>query len=161
MKFEDYRERYSTIRMERRDGILQLTFGSDGGPLRWSLETHAEFADAFANVARDRENRVVIMTGSGDEFSGPAGSPASAHHVDAAEWDVVLRDGMQLTNSLLAIDAIVISCVNGPALRHAEIPLLADIVLAAPEASFRDSAHFPNRLTPGDGVHFVFRCCSA
>jgi enoyl-CoA hydratase/carnithine racemase len=62
---------------------------------------------------------------------------------------------MLLTTSLLEINAVVISCVNGPAIRHPEIPLLADVVLAAPEASFQDSAHFANRMTPGDGVNFV------
>lgn len=66
------------------------------------------------------------------------------------------RTAMTLTMSLLDIDAMVISAVNGPAIRHPEIPLLADIVLAAPEASFQDSAHFPNRTTPGDGVNFFF-----
>ena len=64
--------------------------------------------------------------------------------------------GMMLTTNLLNLDAIVISCVNGPVYRHPEIPLLADIVLAAPEACFQDSAHFVNRMTPGDGVNFVF-----
>jgi len=158
MDFDEYRDRYETIRMERRDGILQLTFHTEGGPLRWGHigGAHAEFAHAFADVARDSENRVVIMTGTGDVFSGPEASADSFPRSGPIEWDVILRNGMLLTSSLLNIDAIVISCVNGPALRHPEIPLLADIVLAAPEAAFRDSAHFPNRTTPGDGVNFVF-----
>jgi len=29
-------------------------------------------------------------------------------------------------------------------------------VLAAPEATFQDSAHFVNRTVPGDGVNFIF-----
>jgi enoyl-CoA hydratase/carnithine racemase len=63
---------------------------------------------------------------------------------------------MQLTTNLLDIPGPVISCINGPAYRHAEIPLLADIVLAAPEALIQDSAHFVNRTTPGDGVNLFF-----
>lgn len=158
MIFDDYREKYETIRMERRDGVLQMTFHTEGGSLRWGHigGAHAEFANAFADVARDRENRIVIMTGTGDVFSGPAASSETFPRSGPPEWDVILRNGMLLTNSLLAIDALVISCVNGPALRHPEIPLLADIVLAVPEAAFQDSAHFPNRTTPGDGVNFVF-----
>ena len=50
----------------------------------------------------------------------------------------------------------MISAINGPAVRHAEIPLLCDIVLAAEEATFQDSAHFSGGLVPGDGVHVVF-----
>lgn len=158
MRFEEYRDRYENVKMERADGVLQLTFHTEGGPLRWGHigGAHAEFAQVFADVARDPENRVVIMTGTGDVFSGPVASEASFPRSSPEEWDVIRRNGMTLTMSLLDIDAIVISAVNGPAARHPEIPLLADIVLAAPEASFHDSAHFPNRTLPGDGVNFVF-----
>lgn len=158
MRFEEYCDRYETMRMERRDGILQVTFHTEGGPLRWGHigGAHAEFAQAFGDIARDRENKVVIMTGTGDSFSGPAAGPDTFPRSRPEDWEIIMRNGVDLTTSLLGIDAIVISCVNGPAQRHPEIPLLADIVLAAPEASFRDSAHFANRTTPGDGVNIVF-----
>jgi enoyl-CoA hydratase/carnithine racemase len=45
--------------------------------------------------------------------------------------------------------------VNGPALRHCEIPLLSDIVIASEDAEFQDSAHFTNGMVPGDGMHVV------
>ncbi len=154
--FDTYKDKYSSIQMERQGGILQLTFHTDGGPLRWGGVPHAEFGLAFTDIGHDPDNKVVIMTGSGTEFSGPVGSHATFPQADAAGWDHVLRQGLLLTTSLLDINAIVISCVNGPAIRHPEIPLLADIVLAAPDASFQDSAHFANRMTPGDGVNFVF-----
>jgi enoyl-CoA hydratase/carnithine racemase len=154
--FDDYRDRYSTIRMQRANGILELTFHTDGGPLRWGQAPHSEFGHAFSEIGRDPGNKVIIMTGTGDEFSGPRSSPETAMSETALGWDNTLRHGMQLTNNLLAIEAVVISCVNGPVKRHPEIPLLADIVLAAPEATFEDSAHFVNRMTPGDGVNFVF-----
>jgi enoyl-CoA hydratase/carnithine racemase len=50
----------------------------------------------------------------------------------------------------------MISAINGPALRHSEIPLLCDIVLAAEHTTFQDSAHFPNGMVPGDGMHIVY-----
>jgi enoyl-CoA hydratase/carnithine racemase len=159
VNFDDYRDRYENIRMERRDdGVLLVTFHTEGGPLRWGHigGAHAEFASAFADIARDGENKLVIMTGTGDAWSGPVASSETFPRSTPTEWDIIRRNGMMLTQSLLNIDAPVISCVNGPALRHPEIPLLADIVLAAPEASFQDSAHFPNRTMPGDGVNFIF-----
>lgn len=36
------------------------------------------------------------------------------------------------------------------------MPLLCDIVLAAEETTFQDSAHFANGLVPGDGMHIVY-----
>jgi enoyl-CoA hydratase/carnithine racemase len=158
MLFDEYRNRYRNVALKRRDGILQMTFHTDGASLRWGHlgSAHSEFARLFADVARDAENKVVIMTGTGDAWSGPPASQASFPRYDPVQWDVILRDGISIMTELLNINAIVISAVNGPALRHPEIPLLADIVLAAPEAVFQDTAHFPNRTTPGDGVNFVF-----
>jgi hypothetical protein len=49
--FDDYAGKYRTIRMERRDGILQMTFHTDGGPLQWGLLPHGEFPQAFRDVA--------------------------------------------------------------------------------------------------------------
>ena len=46
--FNEYRDRYSTIQMERLDGILELTFHTDGGPLRWGQAPHSEFGHAFS-----------------------------------------------------------------------------------------------------------------
>jgi enoyl-CoA hydratase/carnithine racemase len=154
-KFETYRDAYPSIHMERRDGILQLTFHTGDGPLTWGHVggPHAEFAHAFGDVARDPDNRVVIMTGTGNQFSGPVASKETFPRGDARYWEIIRFNGMQLTMNLLGIEAPVISCINGPALRHAEIALLADIVLAADDAVIQDSAHFPNRTVPGDGVN--------
>jgi hypothetical protein len=58
--------------------------------------------------------------------------------------------------NLLNIEVPVIAAINGPAVRHAEIPLLSDIVLASENATIQDSAHFNGGLVPGDGVHIVF-----
>jgi len=46
--------------------------------------------------------------------------------------------------------------VNGPALIHAELALLCDVVIASDSAEFQDLPHFPGGLVPGDGVHVVF-----
>src|SRR3989442_1671817 len=34
-RFDDYATKYQTVRMERRDGILQMTFHTGGGPPQW------------------------------------------------------------------------------------------------------------------------------
>jgi enoyl-CoA hydratase/carnithine racemase len=157
MTFDEYADRYRSIRMRRERGVLEVTFHTEGQSLTWGHTggPHAEFAAAFSDIARDDENKIVIMTGTGDVFSGPAASAETFPEGMPAEWEVIRRNGVRLTMSLLDIDAPVISCVNGPALRHPEIPLLADIVLVAPEAAFQDTAHFVNRTVPGDGMNVV------
>jgi enoyl-CoA hydratase/carnithine racemase len=51
----------------------------------------------------------------------------------------------------------VISVVNGPAKIHAEIPLLADIVIGTKTAFIQDAPHFRYGTVPGDGVHVVWQ----
>ena len=156
---ETYADKYRTLRMERRNGVLQVTVHTEGQSLRWGLLPHGEFPDAFADIARDRENRVVILTGTGNEFSGPRATPEttsftarpSIETLDRVHWE-----GRALLMNLLNIEVPVIAAVNGPAWRHAEIPLLSDVVLAAEHAAFQDSAHFPSGMVPGDGMHIVF-----
>jgi enoyl-CoA hydratase/carnithine racemase len=65
-------------------------------------------------------------------------------------------ESKNLLLNMLAIDAPMIAAVNGPAVRHAELPVMCDIVLASETAAFQDSAHFVGGLVPGDGVHVVF-----
>lgn len=154
----EYFDRYQSLSMRRDRGILEVRFHTNGDSMIWDHgrpSPHSELPSAFADIANDPENLIVIMTGTGKTFIGPAGSPASFPEASAREWDAIQRTAYRLTRNLLDIDALVIACVNGPALRHAEIPLLADIVLAAPEASFQDSAHFVNRTVPGDGVSII------
>jgi enoyl-CoA hydratase/carnithine racemase len=159
-KFADYAEKYETIRMRREDGILELTLHTGNSSLRWKRLPHAELEEAFLNIARDRENQIVIMTGTGDEFSGPAITDPvenkAYHKMDAAEWLELGWESNGLLTNLLSIDVPMISAVNGPAVRHAELPIMCDIVLASETATFQDSAHFIGGLVPGDGVHVVF-----
>jgi enoyl-CoA hydratase/carnithine racemase len=157
--FDEYSRKYETVKMERRDGVLQMTLHTEGKALRWGLVPHRELPAAFYDVGRDRDNRVIILTGTGDEFSGPRPTPESGpfpSRPTAEAWDRVYWEGKQLLMNLLNIEVPMISAVNGPAMRHSELPLLCDIVLAAEEASFQDSGHFVGGLMPGDGVHIVY-----
>jgi enoyl-CoA hydratase/carnithine racemase len=154
--FEEYAERYETIRMERRDGVLQLTFHTEGGPLQWGMTPHREFPRAFRDIGDDPENRVVILTGTGEAFSGPQSTPDARLRLRPRQWDEIYWDGKHLLQNLLDIEVPMISAINGPALRHSEVPLLCDIVLASEDTTFQDSAHFANGMVPGDGMHIVY-----
>jgi enoyl-CoA hydratase/carnithine racemase len=73
-----------------------------------------------------------------------------------SEWDQTIRNEMRMGLGMLDIEVPMIAAVNGPALRHSELPLLCDVVLASTEATFMDSAHFPIGAVPGDPVHVVY-----
>ena len=150
-RFNEYRAQFANVAMRRDGGILEITLHTGDGPLEWGSAAHEELPRAFHCIARDPANRVVIMTGLGASWSGPPAQPAAGRTTPRA-WETIREEGVRLVDELLSIPVPVIAAVNGPAVRHAQIPLLADIVLAAESATFWDSAHFTNNLTPGDGM---------
>jgi len=160
-KFDDYSRSYRFIKMERRGGILQMTLHTDGGPLQWNLDAQVEFVRAFTDVGADRDNRIVILTGSGNEFSGPRLDPDTPffHGAKLTPGGVheVFVNARKMVNAVLGIEVPMIAAVNGPAKRHADLALMCDIVIAADDVTFEDTAHFHNGgIVPGDGINVVY-----
>lgn len=115
----------------------------------------------LADVGQDSENSVIILTGTGENFihgveASPNRAPVKASTF-ARNWShKSMPEGKKLIMNHLDVQAPMIAAVNGPATVHAEMALLCDIVLAAPEAVFQDAPHFPLGVLPGDGVHVVW-----
>jgi enoyl-CoA hydratase/carnithine racemase len=154
-RFEQYRNRYQNIRLEREDGILVMTFHTGGRSLVWSATAHEELGYCFTDVGADRDNKVVIMTGTGDNFCTDIDA-GSFKLSTAGDWDLTFYDGRRLLINLLDIEVPVISAINGPARIHPEIPVLSDVVIASETALFQDAPHFVSGIVPGDGAHIVW-----
>lgn len=157
--FSAYSDKYASVRMVREDGVLEMTLHTNGNSLRWGPEAHADLVNALLDVSRDRENLIVILTGTGEEFSGPeiaANVPRAVPKLSTEAWAKLGWESKHLIMNMLDIDVPVICALNGPALRHAELPILCDVVIASEDAAFQDSAHFAGGLIPGDGVHVIF-----
>ena len=155
-KLEEYASKYENIRMERRDGIVQITFHTNGGSMIWGVAPHRDFGYAFADIGSDPENKVVVMTGAGDDFCADLYYPMPKSRTPSGYWETLNWEGKQMLTNLLNIDMPIIAAVNGPVTIHSEVPLLSDIVLASETATFKDAPHFPDGIVPGDGVHVVF-----
>jgi enoyl-CoA hydratase/carnithine racemase len=150
-----YSNAYRYVRIERRDGILQVQIHNQGGTAIWDAAPngiHAELGDLFYRIGRDAENRVVILTGTGDEFLTKM-DISGIGEINTQYWDRIYKEGKDLLQNLLEIEVPVIGAVNGPAFIHAELLTLSDIVIASDRASFADKAHGPGGVVPGDGVH--------
>ena len=102
-ELSDYADKYHCINFSRSDGVLEMTMHSRGGPAKWgtSLKSlHAELGHAFMDVARDYENKVVILTGTGDSFISemdpeePFPEPSLAHM-----WPRIQDEGLALLNN--------------------------------------------------------------
>jgi enoyl-CoA hydratase/carnithine racemase len=54
---------YANAKMTRSaDGILEVTFHTNGGKLVFNGHTHEQFTDMFHEIGEDYDNRVVILT---------------------------------------------------------------------------------------------------
>ena len=154
--FTEYRDRYEHVEMARDDqGVLLLRLHSDGGPVVWGDAIHTELPYCFGDVAADPGNRVVVLTGTGGEFIRRL-DDSWVGAMTPERWDKILHHGRRLLEELLDIEVPVVAAVNGPALVHAELAVLSDIVLAAESATFADAAHFPHGTVSGDGAHLVW-----
>ncbi|MEP7349373.1 MAG: enoyl-CoA hydratase/isomerase family protein [Sphingorhabdus sp.] len=155
--FDSYSKAYESVRMSRHDGILEVEFHTNGNSLIWGALPHRELPAAFADIAADRENRIVILTGAGADFCAVRDESLSKTRDSPLGFDVIYWEGKKLLEALLSIEVPVIAAVNGPARYHAELAVLSDIVLASTTALFQDKPHFPSGVVPGDGVQFVWQ----
>jgi enoyl-CoA hydratase/carnithine racemase len=153
----EYFHKYENLHFYRdENGILEVKMHTNGGPLVFTGKTHREFPDAFYDISRDRDNRVVILTGTGDSWMAQIDFQSLGDVTNPREWDKTYWEGKKVLQNLLDIEVPVISAVNGPALLHSEYILTTDIILAAETAVFQDMPHLNAGIVPGDGVHILW-----
>jgi enoyl-CoA hydratase/carnithine racemase len=161
MKLEDYQSRFSTTAVSRdQDGILTIRLHSKGDSLWWGARPHRELPELFSAVGSDRDNRVVLITGTGTNFveipDVESIDDLPRGRTTATAWEQIAFEGNRLITELLAIDVPMIAAVNGPVTVHSELAVLCDIILCTPDTFFQDAAHFPRGLVPGDGMQIVW-----
>ena len=149
---------YENIASRREDDIVELRIHSRGGAAMWApwAGLHRDLGLAFARLAADTELRALVLTGTGDDFCAGLDMSLPFPTMNAATWDTIFREGRSLLNNLLAVEVPVIAAVQGRPFVHAELPLLADIVLASESAAFADKTHCVAGVVPGDGVHAIW-----
>jgi enoyl-CoA hydratase/carnithine racemase len=160
MRLGDYEGRFKTVRVVRDGfGVLTVTMHSDGRALRWGPRPHTELPELFSAIGSDRDNRAVILTGTGDAFIDmpPEGFEGlSRGEITVSSWDRTIWDGNRLVNGHLDIGVPMIAAVNGPVRVHSELALLCDVVLARHDTVFADAAHVPSGLVPGDSMQVIW-----
>lgn len=152
-----YFDKYENLHFSRDEhGILEVRMHTNNGSLVFTGKTHREFPDAFYDISRDRDNRVVILTGTGEAWMAEIDFASLGDVTNPREWDKIYWEGKKVLQNLLDIEVPVISAVNGLALLHSEYILTTDIVLASENAVFQDMPHLNGGIVPGDGVHILW-----
>src|SRR4051794_19220734 len=109
-RLADYRSTYPNVVFERDgEGVLLMRLHTDGGPLTWSEQSHRLLPEAFRDVACDPENRVVVLTGTGDEFLVEMDFETRA--MSPRDWDTICFEGRRMLFDLLDIPVPVVGAV--------------------------------------------------
>lgn len=148
----DYFSRFAHLRMTRdAEGVLLVEMHTDGGPIVFDAIDHEQFVDAFYKIGRDRNNKVVILTGVGD-YMADIDFNSFGNVGDANVWSKVHDEGTQILENIANIRVPLIAAIEGRAHIHTEYALLANVVVAARSATFNDLPHFAGGIVPGDGI---------
>jgi len=156
-RLDGYRESFPNARLTRsKTGVLEVALHTNGGTLVFNGYTHEQFVDLFHAIGADRDNRAVILTGSGNAFMESI-TLDGFDFFSPRGYDKIYREGKKVLMNILDIEVPLIAAVNGPVRLHSEYILLADIVLATPSTVFQDKPHFEFGIVSGDGVHLLWQ----
>ena len=137
-------------------GVLTLRFHTDGGPVTFTGPMHSALPRLLDEIAMDRDNQVLVITGTGDQFMSDIDGPSLGDVTRPAVWDAIIAEGRRVVQRLADLEMPIVAAVNGPATVHSEYALLADIVVASETTVFGDFPHLTFGLVPGDGLHVIW-----
>jgi 2-(1,2-epoxy-1,2-dihydrophenyl)acetyl-CoA isomerase len=149
---------YETILFEVADGAARLTLNRPDRLNSFTVQMHAEVADALSKAEHDPGVRALLLTGAGRGFC--AGQDLSDRAVAPGGDGVDLGESLEnrynpLVRRIVNLPKPVVCAVNGVAAgAGANIAFACDIVLAAKSARFIQS--FSNiGLVPDSGGTWI------
>jgi enoyl-CoA hydratase/carnithine racemase len=117
---------------------------------------HSDLPRLLDDIAFDRDDRVLVITGTGDRFMTEIDGASLGDLTKPMASDISYLEGRRIPQRLADLEMPIISAVNGPASVHSEYVLIADIVVASETAEFSDFPHITFGLSPGDGLQIVW-----
>jgi enoyl-CoA hydratase/carnithine racemase len=149
----EYFTAYRNLKLTRDpQGVLVVQLHDNGGPLTFTADAHTEVVDAFYRISQDRGNKIVILTGAGGDFMVGVDWSSFKDVSDPGVWSQIHDEGVQVLENMANIRVPVIAAIEGRAHIHSEYALLANVVVAAEDATFQDVGHFAAGVVPGDGI---------
>jgi enoyl-CoA hydratase/carnithine racemase len=158
MATPSYFTQYPNFALERADdGVLVVRLHTDGGPLLFTGQTHRDFPQLLEDIALDPDNKVMVLTGTGESFMEKLDGESLGEIFKPEHWERTIRtEGIKVLQRLVDLPIPIVAVANGPATLHTEYLLLADIHIASETATYGDPAHPEFGLNAGDGVQVVW-----
>jgi enoyl-CoA hydratase len=143
---------YEQLDFERRDhGILVITLNRPDKYNAADENMHSELSRVWADISRDPETNVAVVTGAGKAFS--AGGDLAMVERLSGNFDRVahmISEMSDLVYNMINCEKPVISAINGVAIGAGlAVALLADISICAEDARLGDG-HVKLGVAAGD-----------
>jgi enoyl-CoA hydratase/carnithine racemase len=152
-----YFDRYENLAFTRDDhGVLVLRFHTAVGPVVFTGRIHEDLPSALEEISLDRENKALVITGTGDSFMDQIDGPSLGELFEPAEWEKTRIEGTKLLQRLLELPIPLVGVANGPAVVHSEYLLLTDLHIASDRATYGDFPHPAFGITGGDDVQVLW-----
>jgi enoyl-CoA hydratase len=149
---------YRHLLIERRDnGVLLVTMNRPEVYNAADEEMHSQLARVWADIARDDETRVAVITGAGKAFSA-GGDLAMVQRMagDYARTSHMLTEMSDLVYNMVNCDKPIVSAINGVAVGAGlVVALLADISICAADARLGDG-HVKLGAAAGDHAAIIW-----
>jgi enoyl-CoA hydratase/carnithine racemase len=152
-----YFDTYENFAVTRSSsGVLTVRFHTDGGEHTFNATTHHDFPRLLEDIAYDRDNKVLVLAGTGDTFIDNIDGASLGDITKPWNADVMFVEGRRRVQHLVNLEIPIVAAVNGSVSVHSEYALLADVVIASDTAVFSDMPHLAFGIAPGDGLFVVW-----
>jgi enoyl-CoA hydratase len=149
---------YQHLKLERKPGNVMLITLNRPEVLNAAHEAmHSELATIWADLGRDDETRVVVVTGAGRAFS--AGGDLGMVERQIGNYDLVtsmLKEMSDLVYNMANCEKPIVSAINGVAVGAGlVVALMADISICAGDARLGDG-HVRLGVAAGDHAAIIW-----
>ncbi len=147
----DY-SRYEMLEVERAGRIVTVTMNRPDVKNALNHEMHEEFGTIFADLDRDDDCDVIVLTGAEDAFSAGGDMNWIREQWNNLPMNAAAnRTNRRIQQTLLDLEKPIIAKVRGPAIGlGCTLCVFCDFVYATPDSVFCDP-HVRVGLVAGDG----------
>ena len=151
---DEYKEWFKAFAdLKREDGILQVTWKTNDGPMHHSGMSHRAISQLVRVLSLDWENEIIIFTHIGDNWMIES---------DANGWETYSQlptqrfqhqyfdDTNLIKNMIFDLDVPTIGAVPGPGF-HWDSAFLSDVTIVTEDTKI-EVPHAQGGLVPGDGM---------
>ena len=158
-KLDEYKEWFKNFAdLKREDGILQVTWKTNDGPMHHSGMSHRAMSQLTRMISMDLENEIIIYTHIGDNWmiESDANGWETYSELPRQRFEHQYFDDTNLIkNMVFDLQVPTIGAMPGPGF-HWDSAMLCDVTIVTEDTKI-EVPHAQGGLVPGDGMGLMFQ----